>query len=158
MWPSYERGEEHCYSGGWGIRPDDGLLMLFYTSIGHEYREEWASVSRDEMVTWQKLQTNPLVAHTAGSGERFSAQDPFVFQHEGKTWLLSTSFTGKDKLGALHLYEATDGTLTNRQYRGRFSDHKPHKINAIYPSAPMLSLAGARTPTADREAEAKYMP
>jgi len=131
LWPSYERGEEHCYSGGCGIRPDDGLPMLFYTSIGHEYRGEWAAVSRDEMVTWQKLQTNPLVAHTAGSGERFSAQDPFVFQHEGKTWLLSTSFTGKDKLGGLHLYEATDGTLANWQYRGRFSDHTSPCPNLI---------------------------
>jgi len=123
LWPSYERGEEHCYSGGCAIRPDDGLPMLFYTSIGHEYREEWAAISRDEMVAWEKLQANPVVAHTTGSGERFSAQDPFVFQHEGKTWLLSTSFNGKDKLGGLHLYEAGDGTLTNWQYRGRFSDH-----------------------------------
>jgi len=123
LWPSYERGEEHCYSGGCGIRPEDGLPMLFYTSIGHEYREEWAAISDDDMVTWKKVPSNPVVAHTTSSGTRFSAQDPFVFEYEGKTWLLSTSFNGKNNIGGLHLYETMDGTLTKWHYCGRLTDH-----------------------------------
>ncbi|MHC4543496.1 MAG: glycoside hydrolase family 32 protein [Planctomycetota bacterium] len=128
LWPSHELGEKHCFSGGAAIRPIDGLPMVFYTSIKFDkrntFREEWAAISRDNMITWEKLESNPVVAHTTADGERFSAQDPFLFVHDDKTWLLSTSFKNRSKQGGLHLYEATDGTLTKWKYRGNFSDHR----------------------------------
>jgi beta-fructofuranosidase len=119
IWPSSELGEEHCYSGGAIVRPD-WRPMVFYTSIGHEYREEWAAISHDKGMTWEKYPR--VVEHRLADGTRFSAQDPFLFRHDNKVFLLSTSFNGKNPVGGLHLYEAEDGSLLKWQYRGRFCD------------------------------------
>jgi beta-fructofuranosidase len=119
IWPSGELGEEHCYSGGAMVRPD-GKPMVFYTSIGHEHREEWAAISHDKGVTWEKYPR--VVEHQLEDGARFSAQDPFMFRHDDKYYLLSTSFNGKNAVGGLHLYEAEDDRLLTWRYRGRFSD------------------------------------
>jgi beta-fructofuranosidase len=117
VWPSLELGEKHTYSGGAIVRTD-GKPMVFYTSIGHAYREEWAAISHDKGVTWERYPR--VVRNRHPDGRRFSAQDPFLFRHRGRCYLLSTSFKGKNRAGGLHLYEAIDETLLYWRYRGRF--------------------------------------
>jgi len=122
LWPSYELGEEHVFSGGGAIN-GDGKPMLFYTSIKQDdnYRSEWAAISHDDMKTWEKLEKKPIVAHIK-DGNPFSAQDPFVFTHDGHTWLISSSLTGKNRIGGQHLYRARSNQLDDWEYKGRLFD------------------------------------
>jgi len=122
LWPSYEKGEKHCYSGGAAVNAK-GQPMLFYTSIGPEYREEWAAVSYDDMESWVKSARNPVLHHRDKTGASFSAQDPFLFRARDKTFMVCTSFNGERPLKALHLYEAANGELTEWTYLGEFFGH-----------------------------------
>ncbi len=126
LWPSHELGEQHCYSGGAAIN-GRGKPMLFYTSVPfrtnaalgkYRHREEWAAVSDDDMMTWTKIPH--LIEHSTAEGERISAQDPFVFTHNNKTYLVSTSKSGYNTTKSLHLYEAADQSLTKWDHRGEF--------------------------------------
>lgn len=117
VWPSYELGEKHCYSGG-GIVRADGKPLVFYTSVGRQWREEWAVLSHDGGQTWEKHPET--IKHIGEDGKRFSAQDAFIFRHEGKTFAISTSINGKDRKPGLWIYEALDESLLEWTFRGKF--------------------------------------
>ena len=119
IWPSYELGEEHCYSGG-GIVRSDGKPLVFYTSVGRGFREEWACLSHDGGTTWEKYPET--IKHTLPDGERFSAQDAFLFRNDGHTYAISTSINGKNWKPGLYIYQADDDTLIKWTYRGKFFD------------------------------------
>ncbi len=128
LWPSHELGEQHCYSGSATIT-GEGKPMLFYTSVPfrtnaeigkYRHREEWAAISDDDMMTWTKIPH--LIEHTTKEGERISAQDPFVFKRNNKTYLVSTSKSGYNTTQSLHIYEAVDQSLTKWDHRGEFFD------------------------------------
>ena len=63
--PSSDRGEMRCNSGCVTV-DGRGIPMIFYTYVPEKRgtkREQWAAVARDEeLVAWQKVEGNPLMA------------------------------------------------------------------------------------------------
>ena len=118
LWPSVGQGENHCFSGSAAIN-GDGKVMLFYTSIGKRAPEQWAAVATDSnLVTWTKLTSNPILTEKAhGSAKIDEWRDPFVFEAEGKHWMVCGGHPHGGK-GGMALYEALDPGLTEWKYRG----------------------------------------
>jgi len=86
LWPSVEKGENHCFSGS-GFIKDDGSPILFYTSIGHENPEHWAALPLDnKLKQWEKHPGNPIVV-MEDHGEQFIDDwcDPFLFREGSDT-------------------------------------------------------------------------
>ncbi|GGD86795.1 glycoside hydrolase family 32 protein [Paenibacillus nasutitermitis] len=91
--PSNDRGEHHCFSGC-AVIGDDGLPVIFYTSIGIGERnaatgaEQWMAVSHDDMLTWEKPAANPVMTADIHGGMVVTEwRDPYVWKENG-VWLM----------------------------------------------------------------------
>ncbi len=118
LWPSLEKGENHCFSGS-GFIMDDGTPILFYTSIGHENPEHWAAVPEDkELINWQKHPQNPLIVMD-DHGDQFidDWRDPYLFRENGEVYMVIGGHPRGEK-GSIMLYEALIPELTEWRYLG----------------------------------------
>jgi beta-fructofuranosidase len=89
LWPSADKGEDHCFSGCAAVNAK-GQPMLIYTSIGAKRRpEQWAAVGDDDLLQWKKHAANPLLTEKAhGDLKVPDWRDPFVFKEEGKWYMV----------------------------------------------------------------------
>lgn len=121
LWPSLEKGEEHCFSGCAAVN-GSGRVMLFYTSIargGQRPAEQWAAIAEDkELVTWSKPTANPLVTTKPTDDIKFGdgMRDPFIFREGGRTFMIVGADLGEEAV--IPIYEAADDTLLKWTYRG----------------------------------------
>lgn len=119
LWPSKEKGEDHCFSGCAAI-DGDGRPMLIYTSIGDKRAPEiWAATpDDDELLVWKKHPANPILILTDHRGLQIDDwRDPFVFKSGDKTFMVIGGHPKGGK-GAIFVYEATNAELTTWTYRG----------------------------------------
>ncbi|MBX9655370.1 glycoside hydrolase family 32 protein [bacterium] len=118
LWPSTEKGENHCFSGSAALN-GDGKVMLFYTSIGPRLPEQWAAIAGDSnLITWSKLTTNPILSEKIHGKQKIDEwRDPYVFEGDDKRWMVCGGHPHGQK-GGIMLYEALDGTLAKWEYRG----------------------------------------
>jgi sucrose-6-phosphate hydrolase SacC (GH32 family) len=122
LWPSLERGEEHCFSGCAAVN-DQGQPMLLYTSVHGRGphsppNEQWAALGDPDWITWEKHPANPILALANHGGPPFEGdwRDPFVFHADGRTFLVLGAVY--NDIAEVPLYEALDGTLTRWRYCG----------------------------------------
>ena len=120
VWPSYDLGEEHCWSGCAAIS-DQGKPMLFYTSVGPEGSrpfEQWAAVSDDDFFTWRKHAANPILALGKQGVPQFEAdwRDPFIFSTQNRRFMVLGA-ADADRANVL-LFETQDPDLVAWKYRG----------------------------------------
>jgi len=118
LWPSLEKGEEHCFSGS-AIVNRKGEPMLFYTSIGHDAPEQWVAIpGDDELITWEKHPANPILHIDDHKGEVIEDwRDPQLI-HEGDQTLMVIGGHPDDKGGSIMLYKALNDDLTEWDYLG----------------------------------------
>ncbi len=119
LWPSKEKGEDHCFSGCAAI-DGAGRPILVYTSIGDKRAPEiWAAVPEDdELLVWKKHPANPILILTDHRGLQIDDwRDPFVFKAGDKTFMVIGGHPKGGK-GAIFVYEATNAELTTWTYRG----------------------------------------
>jgi len=118
LWPSLERGEEHCFSGS-AIVNRNGEPMLFYTSIGHEDPEHWVAIPRDEdLIEWEKHPANPILSIDDHKGDVIEEwRDPQLI-HEGDQTLMVIGGHPDDMGGSIMLYKALNDELTQWDYLG----------------------------------------
>ncbi|MFX0099838.1 MAG: glycoside hydrolase family 32 protein, partial [Candidatus Hodarchaeota archaeon] len=86
--PSYDKGEDHCYSGG--AVNNDGVLTTVYTSISENRPpEQWAAISRDG-VNFEKIPENPIMTmklHGEDEKRTDNWRDPYLWREPGEeTW------------------------------------------------------------------------
>jgi len=119
LWPSKEKGENHCFSGCAAL-DGEGRLLLFYTSVDGNRRpnEQWAALSDESLLVWQKHPANPILTLETQGGPRFggSWRDPFIFREAGRTFLVVGADLGDEAV--VPIYEAEDPRLTHWTYRG----------------------------------------
>ena len=128
LWPSKEQGEEHVYSGCATVTPA-GDVAAVYTSIPDEdgakarYRaEQWMAVAEDdELLRWRKSEANPVMPDTIHGDTRvFDWRDPFLFEHEGVTYVAlggnTDDHAGKE--ASVFYYRAKNDDLTEWEYLG----------------------------------------
>jgi beta-fructofuranosidase len=123
LWPSTEKGEEHCWSGCAAVNAA-GRLALFYTSIGNREPQQWMAESLDdELLRWEKHAANPILTRQLHGGLAVAEwRDPFVFREAGRTFMLLGGKLSEDDGGnpVCLIYESHDPELAAWQYRGIF--------------------------------------
>ncbi len=133
LWPSTEAGEEHVFSGG-AIAGPDGQPLLFYTSIGKRDPEQWVAEPVDgELIQWRKHPANPVLTERLHGGVKvWDWRDPFLFRHNGKTYLVAGGNLSKEGgHGTVQLYEAKDASLLVWTYRGVLFRHPDRAVRNI---------------------------
>lgn len=123
--PSTELGEAEIWSGCATIN-GRARPMIFYTSIARgksamDHAEQWAALSDDEMIHWQKSPANPVLSETLhGEKKIYDWRDPFVFREGHRTFLVTGGNLNQAKGGqaAVNIYEAQNPELTQWVYRG----------------------------------------
>src|SRR6185295_19235782 len=119
LWPSRESGETEVWSGCCTLN-GRGEPMIFYTSIARdrpaiEHAEQWAALSDDSMLRWQKSRANPVLTEKLhGEKKIFDWRDPFIFRDGGKTFLVTGGNLNRAKGGeaVVNIYEARNAELT----------------------------------------------
>ncbi len=116
LWPSAEKGEEHCFSGCAAL-DDQGRPAILYTSIGpNRAPEQWLAVGDEDLVTWKKHEANPvLTLKLHGDLKVDDWRDPFVFKEAGKWYLVTGGHRAGGK-GCILLYTSDD--LVKWQFLG----------------------------------------
>jgi beta-fructofuranosidase len=138
LWPSLETGEEHVFSGC-ATTNARGQPLIFYTSIkkgksATDFAEQWAALGRQDLVKWQKDFANPVLTEALhGETKIYDWRDPFLFHHQGRTFLVLGGNLNRGKGGQaiVALYEATDKELTAWKYRGILFTHPDEKVPNI---------------------------
>ncbi len=83
LWPNWEDGELHCYSGD--AYELNGKPMLFYTGVPApgEPRQQWAAEAVDkDFITWKNYLPTPIMKYFPEGGENpgLNWRDPFLFE------------------------------------------------------------------------------
>jgi len=138
LWPSTELGEEACWSGCATIN-GEGRPMAFYTSIGRqtdprEHAVQCGALSDDELITWQKHPGNPLLTESLHGGLKvYDWRDPFVFRHDGATYMVLGGNLNRAQggQGVVNLYRARDAVLTDWEYLGILFRHPSKDVTNI---------------------------
>ena len=122
--PSSEAGEQGVWSGCCTIN-GEGKPMIFYTSVAvgkspQTHAEQWAALSDDNLVTWQKLPSNPVLSEDLHGTKIYDWRDPFIFREGRQTFMVLGGNLNKAKGGeaVVNIYEAENPGLTRWKYRG----------------------------------------
>ncbi|RYF23117.1 MAG: hypothetical protein EOO42_07700, partial [Flavobacteriales bacterium] len=115
LWPNWEYGELHCYSGD-EFKSVNGEHLLFYTGVPApgEPRQQWAAVSTDKnFLNWKNYRSAPVMKYYPENGDDpgLNWRDPFLFEDAGKTFALLTTSQG------VSLYEAKSKALDSWVFR-----------------------------------------
>jgi beta-fructofuranosidase len=146
LWPSHDKGEEHCFSGS-ATLASDGIPRLIYTSIGNRDPEQWMAIPKDdELIAWEKYDRNPvLTLNIHGSRKVYDWRDPFLFREAGKIYMVCGGNIN-DRLqsgGAeVQLYESSNADLSEWKYRGRVFDYLDREVVNI--ECPNLFKLGSK--------------
>src|SRR5262249_47219642 len=119
LWPSLAKGEEHCFSGCAAFNGQDEP-MIFYTSIGPREPQCWIAVPEDEaLIKWKKHAANPVLSQSSPDMKYYDFRDPFVFKHEGRTYMVhgGNLNQGKGGQGCVSLYQAQNTDLTQWKFK-----------------------------------------
>ena len=139
LWPSREKGEEHCASGCTVVN-DRGQPMILYTSMGTgnsyiDKAQQWAALAcDDDLVIWEKYQHNPIIPESVhGNLKIYQWRDLFVFKNKERTFLVMGGKLGPDagNDAVVLLYEAKDGTLTQWKYCGILFRHPDKNLISV---------------------------
>lgn len=131
LWPSYDKGELHCFSGC-TILDARGIPMIFYTKVTYPEpqdespflwpliaHEQWAAIPGDsELISWQKHPANPILTLENQGGPEFEPnwRDPFIFKEMGRTFMLLGA--NINDRATVPIYEAKDNSLLKWEYKG----------------------------------------
>ncbi|MGH9402482.1 MAG: glycoside hydrolase family 32 protein [Terriglobia bacterium] len=146
LWPSRDKGEEHCFSGGAALA-GDGRPRLIYTSIGNRDPEQWMAIPKDdELLTWEKYPGNPILTLKIHGNRRvYDWRDPFLFHEPGKTYMVCGGNINGQRQGGgaeVQLYEATKADLSEWKYRGDVFDYLDREVINI--ECPNLFKLGSK--------------
>jgi sucrose-6-phosphate hydrolase SacC (GH32 family) len=125
LWPSTELGEAEVWSGCCTINGNDEP-MAFYTSIApgqpaKTHAEQWAAIGDKDLITWRKSPDNPVLSEALhGDTKIYEWRDPFIFEHDHHTFLVTGGNLNETKGGeaVVNIYEAENSALTKWKYRG----------------------------------------
>ncbi len=134
LWPSKSQGEDHVFSGCAAITKK-GQPMLIYTSIGKRLPEQWAAIPEDDsLVKWKKHPANPILTEKLhGDRKIYEWRDPFVFESEGRTYMVCGGNLNDNKGGqaVVNVYRAENDDLTQWKYLGVLFTHPDKEVRNI---------------------------
>lgn len=124
------------------LRMNDGCIcingsgqpVMLYTSVpknGRIPRSHCAAVSDDEMLSFKRIEENPFMTLDNHGGPKFGGgwSDPFVFEAEGRTFMVVSKCVTAGGGDPLPIYEATDDTMLRWEYKGELFEHNGEVVN-----------------------------
>lgn len=155
LWPSYDKGELHCFSGC-TIFDAKGIPMIFYTKVTYPEpqeespflwpliaHEQWAATPEDnDLILWQKHPANPIMTLENHGGPPFEPnwRDPFIFQEMGRTFMLLGA--NIDDRATVPIYEAKNNNLLKWEYKGML--YEEPRANTFFFECPNFFKLGDR--------------
>jgi beta-fructofuranosidase len=138
LYPSEDRGEEHCGSGCAAIAADN-KPMIFYTCVRRgkvqtDYTEQWAALGESQLMVWRKYAGNPLLHPESNGGLAIKDwRDPFVFRDSDRTFMLTGGKLDEKDGGeaCVFIYESDNKELTRWTYRGILFKHARKEVAGI---------------------------
>ena len=123
LMPSHEKGEDGCWSGTCVI--NDGMPTIIYTSVNkkispHEHAELWMAISRDDMISWDKIENNPIL--TLAQNAEYQVhdwRDPYTWKENNDWYMILGGHEHKSPAkshGIVLIYKSLD--FTNWQLIG----------------------------------------
>lgn len=122
----------------------DGKPLIWYT---RKFYKEFMPVhipayGTDDLVHWERLEDYAITMHNHGGPLYKKWTDPLIFSENGRYFMIISSCTlsrDGDMVidwrahpdDRLPIYEATDDTLLNWEYRGNMADHTGEVCNFI---------------------------
>jgi sucrose-6-phosphate hydrolase SacC (GH32 family) len=131
LWPSKDKGEEHCFSGCARINAQ-GRPMVFYTSVAGQAgvpNQQWAALGDKRLFAWTKFAGNPVLDLKMSGVPPFTGawRDPFIFKEQGRIFMILGADTQEKAM--IPLFEAQNGNLDKWIYRGILYESEKKKVD-----------------------------
>ncbi len=129
LYPQHELNEKHCFSGCLAISKT-GVPTVLYTSVADD-NEDTPNIQKavffDENIEhFEEKRVDALTVDMEGIPEiRNDWRDPYVFQAEGRYFLVIGAAIGVKQSPSVLLFECSDGSLTNWTYKKELIQFKP---------------------------------
>lgn len=132
--PEYDKGESQLNDGTVVIDPS-GQPLMYYTRCFPDVtknREHIPAKGSDDLISWKRINDKIITMDNHG-GPVFDRiwSDPVIFSENGRTFMIISKCTRLGGGDMIPIYEATDGTLLNWEYKGVFAEHTGEVINFI---------------------------
>ena len=123
--PILPRPDELRMNDGCICVDGDNTPVMLYTSVPEDDdipRTHCAAHGTDDLLTFERKIPEPFLTLENHGGPVFQNgwSDPFVFQADGRTFLLMSKCVTPDGDDPMPIYEATDDTMLHWEYRGIF--------------------------------------
>lgn len=128
--PQHEKGEHHCFSGCIGIN-SNGNPVLMYTSVQYDEKHnpniQKAVLLDKDMKTLSDERINAITVDMEGlpSEIRHDWRDPYMFNADGRFFLVLGAAVGSSQVPSILLFESPDGSLVNWKYLKVLQTFKP---------------------------------
>ena len=132
--PAFELGLDAIGSGSTIIN-DDGKKLAFYSQgNGAGGMKFWrAEFSNDQFSRWEHPGENPILTLDHPGLPPFDNfwRDPYVFSHEGRTFMIACADLFDENYVPVPLFEATNPDLSEWEYQGIFFSVLKHKYRNL---------------------------
>ncbi|NJO03358.1 MAG: glycoside hydrolase family 32 protein [Bacteroidia bacterium] len=130
--PAFEWGLNNVGSGS-TIITDQGKALAFYSSSHHEGPMQfWRAQFTDtaDLNEWKHESPNPVLTLEYPSLPPFDKfwRDPFVFQSQGRTFLIACADLFEEDIVPVPIFEAKNQELTEWSYQGILFTYPKHKL------------------------------
>jgi len=127
--PQENKGEHYCFSGSIGINTKGNPVAL-YTSVCYDNEKnpniQKAIVFDDKLEHWSEERIDCITTHMEGLPKtRNDVRDPYLFQIEGKNYLLLSAAIGENRNPALLLFQDIDQKLLHWKFKKPLITFKP---------------------------------
>jgi beta-fructofuranosidase len=127
--PALELGL-HAIGSGSTIITADGARLAFYSEGQDGEMKFWrAQFDNDTLSSWKHAGKNPILTLDHPGLPPFHSfwRDPFVFAHEGHTYLIACADLLDEDYVPVPIFEAQDAALTDWDYKGLLFTYPKHK-------------------------------
>ncbi len=124
------------------LRMNDGCIcfdgkdkpIMMYTKVPKDQsvaRTHCAAYGTDDLLEFTRIDNNPFMSLESHGGPDFQPgwSDPYVFKAEGRTFMLMSKCVTHDDKNLMPIYEATDGSMLNWEYKGIFFENNGEVVN-----------------------------
>jgi beta-fructofuranosidase len=125
--PGFEHGI-HAVGSGSTITLKDGRTIAFYSSPIDDVMQFWRAEMSADLTTWSHPEPNPVLTLEHPGLPPFDDfwRDPYVFEAEGRTFMIACADLFDSARAPVPIFEARDDDLTDWEYRGIFFSAPKH--------------------------------
>ena len=126
--PAFELGLNGVGSGS-TFTTADGKTIAFYSSGNDGEMKFWRAEMDDDLKTWTHTPQTPVLTLSHPGLPPFDDfwRDPFVFEADGRTFLICCADLFEEDYVPVPIFEAQDAALTEWEYRGILFTYPKHK-------------------------------